>query len=230
MACGAGKTFASLRIAENETKKDGLVLFPVPSIALLGQTLREWKFHSVKPICPLCICSDAGVSKTRGAKSEVDATEAALTDLALPDSTDKKSITRQFDLARLSQKKDGGLIVVFSTCQSIDVISAVQKSVNRRSGDFVFDLIICDEAHRATGASLAGAEESAFVKVRDDAFLKSRKPMCMTATPRIYAEADAELCSMDDAALYGGEMYRIGFGEAVGKKLLSDYKVIVLTI
>src|SRR5690606_4871545 len=42
MACGTGKTFTSLRIAENETKGKGLVLFLVPSIALLGQTLNEW--------------------------------------------------------------------------------------------------------------------------------------------------------------------------------------------
>ena len=42
MACGTGKTFNSLRIAENETNGKGLILFLVPSIALLGQTLREW--------------------------------------------------------------------------------------------------------------------------------------------------------------------------------------------
>lgn len=42
MACGTGKTFASLRIAENETGGKGLILFLVPSIALLGQALREW--------------------------------------------------------------------------------------------------------------------------------------------------------------------------------------------
>jgi predicted helicase len=233
MACGTGKTFTSLRIAENETKKDGLILFLVPSIALLGQTLREWKFHSVKPVYPICICSDATVTKSKD-----DVSSVTLTDLALPASTDKKNIAKQFTHARLSQKKDGGLIVVFSTYQSIDVISAVQKSINRQSGDFVFDLIICDEAHRTTGVTLAGAEESAFVKVHDDTFLKSKKRMYMTATPRIYAEAaqkkakeaDAELCSMDDTAMYGEEMYRIGFGEAVDKKLLSDYKVIVLTI
>ncbi len=34
MACGTGKTFNSLRIAENETNGKGLVLFLVPSIAL----------------------------------------------------------------------------------------------------------------------------------------------------------------------------------------------------
>jgi predicted helicase len=59
----------------------------------------------------------------------------------------------------------------------------------------------------------------------------------MTATPRLYKddvkekakEADAYLCSMDDVAIYGEEVYRIGFGEAVENDLLSDYKVLVLT-
>lgn len=49
----------------------------------------------------------------------------------------------------------------------------------------------------------------------------------MTATPRLYsddskskaAQADATLCSMDEPALYGDEIYRIGFGEAVERNL-----------
>ncbi|WP_225307165.1 type ISP restriction/modification enzyme [Adhaeribacter soli] len=60
----------------------------------------------------------------------------------------------------------------------------------------------------------------------------------MTATPRLYsddtkskaAQADAVLCSMDDEKLYGQEIYRIGFGEAVEKDLLTDYKVLILTL
>jgi predicted helicase len=239
MACGTGKTFTSLRIAENEIKDSlgtsggGLVLFLVPSIALLGQTLREWSAQAQEPLYPICICSDAQVSKTKGADDD------SIVDLALPASTSIKNITLQYNRAVSSQSEHGGLVVIFSTYQSIDVVSEVQKSISRRKKDsFVFDLIICDEAHRTTGVTLAGADESAFVKVHDDTFLKSKKRMYMTATPRIYAEAaqkkareaDAELCSMDDAAMYGGEMYRIGFGEAVDKKLLSDYKVIVLTI
>ncbi|MFA5229224.1 MAG: type ISP restriction/modification enzyme [Candidatus Paceibacterota bacterium] len=35
---------------------------------------------------------------------------------------------------------------------------------------------------------------------------------------------------MDDTSLYGEEMYRIGFGEAVEKDLLTDYKVLILTL
>ncbi|GHU55868.1 helicase [Spirochaetia bacterium] len=197
----------------------------------MGQTLREWSAQAQESIYPICICSDAQVSKTKDDDSTID--------LALPASTNIKNITQQYDRAITSQKKSGGLVVVFSTYQSIDVISQVQKSINKqKQGSFLFDLIICDEAHRTTGVTLAGTDESAFVKVHDDKFLKSKKRIYMTATPRLYSEAaqkkakeaDAILCSMDDTGLYGEEMYRIGFGEAVDKELLSDYKVIVLTI
>ena len=42
MACGTGKTFTALKIAEKLAPSDGCVLFLVPSISLLSQTLREW--------------------------------------------------------------------------------------------------------------------------------------------------------------------------------------------
>ena len=238
MACGTGKTFTSLRIAEKETGENGLVLFLVPSIALLGQTLREWKNQCVKPIHAICICSDTGVSKSASAK-DIDYLQATVTDLALPASTNTKNITRQFEAARFAQKSEGGNIVVFSTYQSIDVISDVQKKINlQRKDSFLFDLVICDEAHRTTGVTLSGIDETAFVKVHEDRYIKAKKRIYMTATPRIYTEAAqkkakeafATVCSMDDTKTYGEEMYRIGFGEAVDKELLSDYKVIVLTI
>src|SRR5690606_10375586 len=101
-----------------------------------------------------------------------------------------------------------------------------------------FDQIVCDEADRTTGVSLAGEDESVFTKVHDADFIKAKKRLYMTATPRLYddntkskaAQAEAILCSMDDAALYGEEMYRIGFGEAVERDLLTDYKVLILTL
>jgi len=236
MACGTGKTFTSLRIAEKETGDNGFILFLVPSIALLGQTLREWSDQCAKPIHAICICSDVAVSK----KTETDDTsQITTTDLALPASTDIKNIERQYERARFFQKTEGGNIVVFSTYQSIEVISKVQKAINqKKKNSFVFDLIICDEAHRTTGVALTKKDESAFVKVHDNNFINSKKRIYMTATPRIYSEAaqkkakeaSAEICSMDDKALYGDEMHRIGFGKAVNDGLLSDYKVIVLTM
>lgn len=50
MACGTGKTFTSLKIAENETGGKGLALFLAPSIVLVGQTLRKWTAKSSVPI------------------------------------------------------------------------------------------------------------------------------------------------------------------------------------
>lgn len=232
MACGTGKTYTALCVAEKETEGKGTILFLVPSIALLGQTLREWTADAKDPIKPICICSDAGVSKSSKKMEENEGDGYSVTDLALPASTDVKTIVKQLELARI---KKGGMTVVFSTYQSIEVISQAQKKMG---ADFEFDMIICDEAHRTTGVTLAGKEESNFVKVHDSKFLKAKKRVYMTATPRLYSESSkkkaeessVEICSMDDPVKYGEEMYRIGFGEAVEKQLLSDYKVLVLTI
>lgn len=235
MACGTGKTFNSLRIAEHETKGKGNILFLVPSIALLGQTLREWTAFAKEPINAICICSDPEVSKKKTKNDDSD--NFSVVDLALPASTDVKDIVSQFQHIKKNGHK--GMTVVFSTYQSIDVISKAQKALEKSDvGIEQFDLVICDEAHRTTGVTISGEDESAFTKVHDNKFLKAKKRLYMTATPRLYsddakskaAQADAILCSMDDVAMFGEEIYRIGFGDAVEKNLLTDYKVLILTL
>lgn len=240
MACGTGKTYASLKIAEHETGGKGLILFLVPSIALLGQTLREWSAEAENPINAICICSDSHVSKKKSKNEDTDS--YSVTDLALPASTDVKKIVSQFLDIQQTAKKDR-MTVVFSTYQSIEVISEAQaallkaqKGIDNPFG--VFDLVICDEAHRTTGVTLADTDGSSFVKVHDNGFLQATKRLYMTATPRLYgddakskaAQSDAVLCSMDDPAIYGEEIYRIGFGKAVEDGLLTDYKVLILTM
>ncbi len=230
MACGTGKTFTSLRIAEALTN-NGKVLFLVPSIALLGQTLREWSFDAQQPIRPMCICSDSEVSSTHTKDDDTNIT--TVEELAFPASTSVEQIKQQ--LYALQHDKRKGMLVVFSTYQSIERIATAQKAIGE---ELTFDLIICDEAHRTTGITLKGNDESAFVRVHDNNFIHARKRMYMTATPRLYKEADqkrareneAYLCSMDDAELYGEEFYRLGFGKAVDKNLLSDYKVLILNV
>jgi predicted helicase len=235
MACGTGKTFNSLRIAEKETNNSGLVLFLVPSIALLGQTLREWTTYAQEPIHAICICSDPEISKKKSKNDDSDS--FSVVDLALPASTNVNDILKQFNY--IKNNKAMGMTVVFSTYQSIEVIAKAQKElIKQNNGYGEFDLIICDEAHRTTGVSLAGEDESAFTKVHDNEFVKGKKRLYMTAPPRLYsddikskaAQAEAVLCSMDDPTLYGEEIYRIGFGEAVEKDLLTDYKVLILTL
>lgn len=238
MACGTGKTFASLRIAENETNGNGIILFLVPSIALLGQTLNAWTADAKEPINPICICSDPKITKKQTLNDEIDS--FSVVDLALPASTNVKTINKQFNAFK--QLKAKGMTVVFSTYQSIVVIAEAQRNLLKQDSSEnpygIFDLIICDEAHRTTGVTLSGNDESAFVKVHDNDFIKARKRIYMTATPRLYsddskskaAQHDAILCSMDDPNVFGDEMYRIGFGEAVEHDLLSDYKVLILTM
>ena len=235
MACGTGKTFTSLRIAENETNGKGLILFLVPSIALLGQTLNEWSAQALEKINPICICSDAEITKKKTKVEDIDTT--SVIDLALPASTNVPNIVQQFH--KLKAHANDGMTVVFSTYQSIEVIAKAQQALSEVYPEFAeFDLIICDEAHRTTGAKLESEDESTFTKVHDNLFIKAKKRLYMTATPRLYdqetkskaAQAEATIWSMDEPSQYGEEMYRIGFGEAVEKKLLTDYKVLILTL
>ena len=170
MACGTGKTFNALRIAESETDGKGLILFLVPSIALLGQALREWSADANEPINAICICSDPKVSVKR--TRNLDRVTFSVVDLALPASTNSGEILRQF--RRIQAKDSPGMTVVFSTYQSIDVI-AESQTVLLENGFNEFDLIICDEAHRTTGVTLANEDESAFTKVHDNAVHKSKK-------------------------------------------------------
>ena len=230
MACGTGKTYTSLKIVENETKDKGLVLYMVPSIALLSQGLKSWTDDSQYKLKPVCICSDASASQY------ADDDENNLLDMSFPASTNVDTIVKQL---KFYQEK-GDFIVVFSTYQSIDVVSKAQaKLLHETDGKFgKFDYIVCDEAHRTTGAKSKNKNESHFTKIHDNDFIQGAKRLYMTATPRYYkdsvkkdaAEKDFILWSMDDENIYGKEFYRIGFGKAVSLGLLTDYKVLVLTV
>lgn len=233
MACGTGKTFTSLRIAEHETDGKGLILFMVPSIALLGQTLREWSADANEPINPICICSDAQISKKK--ELNEDGESFSTIDLAYPASTNITDILYQFERIRLNKLK--GMTVVFSTYQSIEVIAQAQVAL-LRNGFPPFDLIICDEAHRTTGAQLPGLDESNFVRIHNNGYVVAKKRLYMTATPRMYddntkskaAQNEVPVWSMDEPEHFGDEIYRIGFGAAVDEGLLTDYKVLILAL
>lgn len=224
MACGTGKTFTALRLAERVAENNSgraRVLFLVPSIALLSQTLKEWTAQTQVDLRSYAVCSDTKVS--RGAE------DIAAYDLEVPVSTNGPDIAERLGRS----KRAAGLTVVFSTYQSLPAIHEAQQQ-----GLEDFDLVICDEAHRTTGVTLAGDDASNFVKIHDANYIKATKRLYMTATPRLFddqikskaAEHSAELVSMDDEAIYGPEFHRLGFGEAVERGLLTDYKVLVMTV
>jgi predicted helicase len=228
MACGTGKTFTSLKIAEKIVGKSGKVLFLAPSLSLLSQSLTEWTQESEINLHSFAVCSDSDVGKKKDEND--DFVSNIIHELKYPATTNSKALSYHFNL----RNDDQAMNVIFSTYHSIDVISKSQKNYNLPE----FDLIICDEAHRTTGATFDGEDESHFVKVHNNDFIKAKKRLYMTATPRIYGEPakaksiqeNVELASMDDKGKFGEVFYSISFSEAVRLKLLVDYKVIVLSV
>ena len=237
MACGTGKTFTALKIAERFLEKQtgvekqtgaekqtgtGNILFLVPSLSLLSQAMHEWSRESTHPLRNFAVCSDSKVGRNND--------DISVHDLAIPATTNASRLA-----AKLKQKTER-INVVFSTYHSIEVVAEAQKH-----GAPAFDLIICDEAHRTTGvddSAVSGQRESYFTSVHDGEYIRASRRLYMTATPRLYTAAakskaneyEYKIYSMDDAAQYGEEFYRFNFSEAVDAKQLSDYKVIVVTL
>ena len=224
MACGTGKTLTSLRIAETIAAASGRVLVCAPSISLLAQVLREWTAEAKHPGKAFVVCSDVQVGRRTPKMADADA--AAAYDLVIPPTTSAERLAA-------AAPPDAGQTVVFSTYQSLPVIRKAHEL-----GLPEFDLAVCDEAHRTTGVTRAGEDPSHFVLIHDAAAIRARKRLYMTATPRIYLtgsksrarKAGADYYSMDEEPVYGPELHRLTFHEAVEQDLLADYKVLVLAV
>lgn len=226
MACGTGKTFTALKIAEKVAGAGKRVLFLVPSLSLLSQTLREWTQDSKLPLHNFAVCSDSDV----GRRHEEDSVFANRSDLQFPATTNAKSLANAVQVAEHKHHADT-MTVVYATYHSIGVIHQAQAQFCLPK----FDLIICDEAHRTTGATWEGEDESAFVCIHDEEYIQGARRLYMTATPRIYGDSakavdNVQLYSMDNEAQYGKEFFVLTFSQAVSQGLLVDYKVIVLAI
>ena len=220
MACGTGKTFTALKIAEEIAGTEGRVLYLVPSISLLSQAMREWSDQRGVPHSYIGICSD-----TRAGDTTED---SSIQELKIPVTTDPSEISRA-----LHKQDTGKMTVVFCTYQSLPLIEEVQNS-----GAPQFDIIFCDEAHRTTGVDKPGDKTSPFVLVHDADRIRANKRLYMTATPRLYtenarkkaADYNVEVFSMDDEEKYGPQFHRLPFSKAVELGELSDYKVAIFGI
>ncbi len=220
MACGTGKTFTALRIAESVAGVGKRVLYLVPSISLFQQSMREWATQREVPHSYIGICSD-----TRAGRNDED---ASLQELEIPVTTDTNKISE-----RLRSTSPDAMTVVFSTYHSLPLVERAQDA-----GAPPFDLVLCDEAHRTTGIERPGDKTSPFVLVHDAKRIRSAKRLYMTATPRLYTEGakskaarhNVDVFSMDDPKTYGPEFHRLPFSRAVEQDLLSDYKVVVLAV
>jgi len=247
MACGTGKTLTGLRIVEEIVPRGGSVLFAVPSITLLSQTLREWARESLVPMRFFAVCSDTRIGK--------DEEDLRVYDLAYPATTDPEKLTRY-----ASKPYPDGITAILTTYQSMEVIRESQHL-----GLSAFDFVLCDEAHRTTGIELSfeakgsviarkkqkaekagttytpqseAGELSSFMMVHEDSYVQARKRLYMTATPRIFTEKtkkrasenEALVYSMDDETRFGPTLHTLSFGQAVQQGILSDFKVIIVAM
>ena len=230
MACGTGKTYTGLEIAQRQAGAGRSVLVLVPSLALMSQTISEWTQDARVPLRSFAVCSDVHVGASRR-RSSADEIVMESQDLVLPATTDACRLAKGM---AGGPPGDGCMDVVFSTYQSLSVIEQAQKE----HGLCEFDLIICDEAHRTTGQIKADTEASHFVIVHNQERIRGRRRLYMTATPRVYSEGASrravegamELCSMDDPDRFGPVFHYQGFASAVADGLLTDYRVIVLAL
>jgi len=237
MPCGSGKSLVALHAAEKIAGANTDVLYLVPSIALMGQTMREWSQQRSLAMQYLGVCSDV----TTGLKATDDASTAGnLTELAIPVTTDAEKVAEQLARKPLA----GHIRVIFSTYHSTPKIAEALKSLPH----FHFDLVICDEAHRTTGISEAHSKKdnikgyhgiSPFQLIHHNEHLPASKRLFMTATPRIFTDKqrkkidegiyeDEFSYSMDDPDRYGDEFFKMSFADALQADCLSDYEVIVI--
>ena len=212
MACGTGKTLTALWITERLDSSCTLVL--VPSLSLLSQTLSEWTTHANTQWSYLCVCSDETVNKND------DMPISNIDDLPF------EVTTKPADIAKFLNSR--GQKIVFSTYQSSAQVAKAQKLAGKK-----FDLTIADEAHRLTGKN-----DAEFATVLDAKKIPTKKLLFMTATPRTYtpaikqtaADRGVEISSMDDEKVFGKELHKLSFGQAIEQDLLTDYRVVIVGV
>jgi predicted helicase len=209
-ACGIGKTLIALWLTEQ--REDKTVLFLAPSLQLIRQTLGEWAREAKKPFEYLCVCSDQTVDIE-------DEALLATSELDIPVTTDSSSI-RQFISKKNEVKK-----IIFSTYQSVPVLKEALIGLSD-----AFDIAFYDEAHRTAGVS----DSNLFSLAIQNENIPARKRLFMTATERVVKprlrniaeEMNQVVFSMDDVNKYGPTFHRLGFGKAIEKRIVSDYRIV----
>ena len=106
----------------HETMEANTVLFVVPSLALIKQTLDSWARNCNEPFSFLCVCSDSTVINI-----EEDSINMISSEVDFPVTTNPTEI--QNFLSGTNNKK-----IIFSTYNSLDAIS---NAVN--DTDYYFD-------------------------------------------------------------------------------------------
>ena len=217
LPCGAGKTLTSLWIKEALNANSTLVI--LPSLSLLRQFKNEWKSQSKQQFDYLCVCSDSDIDND----NDTIRTKTYQVDI--------KVSSNPKEIRRFLEKEESKII--FSTYQSLDKVRDSIASTN-----ISFDFSICDEAHRTAGVKNKDTKESNYTLIHDNSQINVKNRLFMTATPRVAStnaktrakDGDVYLYCMDDENLFGGEIYRMSFADAIDADILVDYKIVAIGI
>ena len=223
MACGTGKSFTMLKIAEALHSEKILVL--APTLLLVGQLRAEWKQQATLGFVDLAVCSDQSLNSGRRDEADIDSTEfggQVTTDVAVI----SKFLNRP------------GRRVVFGTYASSPKIAAAQQEI----GAGAFDLTVCDEAHRLANSELKDATQPTGYKVvLEENGIVSKKRLFATATPKIFSGtarktadgAEIAVDSMDNLERFGSVAFNFSFRAAIEAKprpRLVPYQVLVTVV
>ena len=252
LPCGTGKTRISLRIVEELTGPGELSIVLCPSIALVAQIRREYLQYAIKGIRPLAVCSDptTAAGYRRDPKLEEDKASAldptadhgnvSALELQGTVTTDPDTIAKW-----IRDGADGLQInVIFGTYQSGHQVAEALKGTGVTA-----KVLIGDEAHRTAGlrrkrnanpGEVSGEEQRIrdFTLCHDNDAFPTTYRVYQTATPRIYdtrkatrdLPSDWIVRSMDDEKVFGVELYRKSYVEAVDNGWLSDYRIIAVGV
>ena len=243
LPCGAGKTRIALRIVEQLTEAGQLSAVLCPSIALVAQLRREFLQNAESDVRAMAVCSDqtAGYDpkKEGNAKRALDPTQdnsnVSATEVKGLVTTDPEEIAAWITAGTNERRVN----VIFGTYQSASRVAEALDLANTS-----VQVLVCDEAHRTAALRRhrkpdEQARLQEFTLCHDQQAFPARYRIYQTATPRIYnhttspRRVDASefvVRSMDDETIFGVELYRKSYVEAVRNGWLSDYRIIALGV
>ena len=248
LPCGAGKTRVSLRIVEELTPPGALSIVLCPSIALVAQIRREYLQQATGGIRALAVCSD----ETAGYDPKKESSRNTAADPTQDNSNVSASevkgnvTTDPAEIARWIRDGDGDprIGVIFGTYQSGHRVAQALDETGATAS-----VLIADEAHRTAGLRRkrnAGNKELSpeekrirdFTLCHDNDAFPAVYRVYQTATPRVYdtrkvdrdRPGDWVVRSMDDETVFGVELYRKSYVEAVKNGWLSDYRIIAMGV
>ena len=242
LPCGTGKTRISLRIVERLTPPGAIAIVLCPSIALVAQIRREYLQHAAAGLRALAVCSD----ETAGYDPKKESSRNTAADPTLDNSNVSaaevkgKVTTNPAEIARWIQQGQGAgpISVIFGTYQSGQRIAAALRQTGVTA-----QVLVADEAHRTAGLrrvrqSAANDKRRDFTLCHDNDAFPAKYRVYQTATPRIYdtrkvaqeRPGDWIVRTMDDETVFGVELYRKSYMEAVHHRWLADYRIIAVAV